>query len=84
MMRKANHDHLPAAGEILPVSSGTRIASRVNQRGGKPNYYEYYKKLYVVNKILESKIRELAAEREDLNRKISEVGHYNPGSSCFM
>ena len=72
-MRKANHDGLSAAVDHQPVSSGTRATSRVDLRGGKASYYEYYKKLYVINKLLEGKIRELVVEREDLNTKIAEV-----------
>ena len=66
-----------AEPENHPVSSGTRAAARQENRNPKSNYYEYYKKLYVINKVLELKIHKLMAERDDLNKKINEVRFVN-------
>ena len=76
MMRKHQHEIVPSsigATDIGPVTSATRVVSRNEPRNPKPNYYEYYKKLYVINKALELQIKDLMAEREDLNSKINEV-----------
>ena len=42
----------------------------------QPNYYEYYKKLFIINKTLEHRIKELAESRDELTRKITEVRWY--------
>ena len=75
-MKKHPHEMVPSglgAAEMHPVSSGTRAASRLEARNPKANYYEYYKKLYVINKVLELKVRDLVLERDNLTRKINEV-----------
>ena len=65
----------------MTISNIGELQSSNRQQAGKPgkqtNHYEYYKKLFIVNKVLENKIRELFLLRDDLNKRIDEVNEFN-------